>query len=1094
MTTSAPERTLWLGDFHPDLEQALAARLRALAPRGDARRLLVVVPNRLLASHLRRRSAQLGVATYGLEPRALEDLIEERAAPVLAADQRREIPAALFAPVFEHLVRGERRKIFASPGMLRALAATVRDLRDAGVEPDVFEAAVESELGAAARPREAARLYAAYLRGLDKRRLADAATRTAAAIAALGALRREPSHVLIYGIYDLVGRQRAFLDRLLAGRAAEIFFPWREGAAFAYATPLRRWFEERGFRAVAAPPIEGADRLSHLRRFLFDDAASPPAPQPRPGDDSVRLLSVPTPARELREVLREVVAADRTGERATTGVLVRRAEQAVRDAMSLERRTGARWHLTAGESWRRRPEGAVAAALMRIAAGLRGDDGPPSLERGRVEELLGSGGLAPDLFAPGARPGRWTQALRRRGLLGRLDAWQRLVADHRGGQLALGLEAAGERKFAPLAAEEADSRLRRELPAAAAFVERLLHDGGLLGETGGGWRAIASRWREVLRRWLEAGEPAEALGDALAELARLEGVLPARWPYVEAAIDGLLDSPSAGHGRLGEAPTVVDLLAARGVTFDRIALPRLIERVVPRRPREDPVLLDAERAAINRALAPESQLGLKVLPAAAEERLLFRLAVGSARRELLLAWPRRDAGGRRLVPSTYLLAVARVLAGREAGFAALATPGIAADSALGLREVALEAAPPGDRPALDAVERDLRAIERRARGEAGDSLGWLRATHPGLESSLRAELARAGWRDRERLTSWDGMVDPLAGATWLASRRGGPGSATAGALALSASALESYVRCSFQFFNRYVLRLESEPPSETRLDLDPLESGALYHELLAELYRRLESDRLLPLDAKRLAAARSRLGELFEQLRREPPWVAHEMPPALWALWRERAASDFEVLLEQEAADSAAGWRPRRFELPFGGEDGPVLEIGGERLAPRGAIDRLDSLESGPRRGVRVVDYKTGKLKVEHTPEPPQLKGRLQAPIYARVIEALRASGRLADAEGPVSALYLGVQAGSGYRRVEWTPASLDAAAPELERVVAGVRTGVERGEFFQVERGFLCALCDFTDICGPARQSRLHAKSADPRVAAAAAWRGDEV
>jgi ATP-dependent helicase/nuclease subunit B len=946
------DRSLWLGDFHPDLESAFAERLRALAPGGDARDLLVVVPNRLLASHLRRRAAELGAATYGLEPRSLEDLIAELAAPGLAAGGWHSIPSGFFTPVLEHLLKGERRRVFAPAGMVRALASTVRDLRDAGVAPEDLEAAVEADLGGAARPREAARLYAAYVRALEKRRLADAASRTAHAVAALEAGSVGAATVLIYGIYDLVGRQRRFLERLLAGRRAEAFFPWRDGAAFAYAEPLRRWFEEQGFAASGPPPVVGVDRLAHLRRFLFEEVAEP-APPP---DESLRLLSAPSPPRELGEILREDIAMRAAGGRGSTGILVRRADEAARDAAAFERRAQRTLHLPQGESWRRRPAGAVAAALLGIAAGLRPEDGKPSLERGRVEELLGSGGLAADLFPPGARPGRWTQALRRRGLVGRLDAWERLVAEHRGGQLALGLEAAAGMPFAPLAAEEADPRLRRELPAIAAFVERLLADARLLGAPGGGWRGVAGRWREVLRRWLAPGEDAEDLADELAELQRLDGVLPARWPIVQEAVAALLDSPSPGHGRLGEEPSVVDLLAARGVTFDHVALPRLVERVVPRRAREDPVLLDAERTAINRRLPAGVRVALKVEPAIAEERLLFRLALGSARTSLRLVWPRRDAAGRRLVPSTYLLAVARALTGRESAFAALGQgedpPGAAW---LGLREVALDPAPPADRPVLHAVERDLRAI--RDALDPGLSLGWLRGAHPGLESGLRAERARGGFRDRGRLTAWDGLVAPVLGAAWLASRRGGPPGAGAGALALSASALESYSRCSFQFFIRQILRLESEPPSETRLELDALESGALYHELLAALYRDLAESGLLPLDAGRLAAAQERAARLFEGLRREPPWIAHEMPPALWALWRERAAADFAVLLEQDAAASTPGaaWRAVAFEQPFGGPEVPVeLEIGGVRLAPRGAHDRIDA--GVPGGGVRGVD------------------------------------------------------------------------------------------------------------------------------------------
>ena len=144
----AASGTLHLGDFHPELEAAFAARLRALCPGGDARGLLVLTPNRLLGVHLRRRAAQLGVGTLGLQPRALEDFTTELATPHLAARGWRlldgwELPLLVGEILARSLSASSTyfAKCAGRPGLYRALAATFRDLRDAGDPVFLFGAA-----------------------------------------------------------------------------------------------------------------------------------------------------------------------------------------------------------------------------------------------------------------------------------------------------------------------------------------------------------------------------------------------------------------------------------------------------------------------------------------------------------------------------------------------------------------------------------------------------------------------------------------------------------------------------------------------------------------------------------------------------------------------------------------------------------------------------------------------------------------------------------------------------------------------------------------------------------------------------------------
>ena len=80
--------------------------------------------------------------------------------------------------------------------------------------------------------------------------------------------------------------------------------------------------------------------------------------------------------------------------------------------------------------------------------------------------------------------------------------------------------------------------------------------------------------------------------------------------------------------------------------------PGLAERVVPQRPREDPLLLDdARRRDRCAALVRQDERG-------AAERLLLKIAIGAATERLYLSYPRLDvAETRARVPSFYALDV-----------------------------------------------------------------------------------------------------------------------------------------------------------------------------------------------------------------------------------------------------------------------------------------------------------------------------------------------------------------------------------------------------------------------------------------------------
>ena len=117
------------------------------------------------------------------------------------------------------------------------------------------------------------------------------------------------------------------------------------------------------------------------------------------------------------------------------------------------------------------------------------------------------------------------------------------------------------------------------------------------------------------------------------------------------------DPPARRYGRL----FVGTPHQARGRSFRVVFVPGLAERVVPQRPREDPLLLDERAArARTRALVGQDERG-------GAERLLLKIAIGAATERLYLSYPRLDVGETRArVPSFYALDVMRAITGQRA--------------------------------------------------------------------------------------------------------------------------------------------------------------------------------------------------------------------------------------------------------------------------------------------------------------------------------------------------------------------------------------------------------------------------------------------
>jgi ATP-dependent helicase/DNAse subunit B len=172
---------------------------------------------------------------------------------------------------------------------------------------------------------------------------------------------------------------------------------------------------------------------------------------------------------------------------------------------------------------------------------------------------------------------------------------------------------------------------QRTAQQSLTFMKQLISLLGGLPEEAG-WGEYGAK---LTRAFRALGGKNEAVIDCVEQLGELEVFQP-RVPfdtfaeYCQKSLESAMDQPEKFQGG---GIFVGDVMSARGLSWLLVIVPGLVEKRFPRVIREDPLLLDDERVRISAEL-PRKLAGYD------EERLLFSLAVASAREKLVLSWPR----------------------------------------------------------------------------------------------------------------------------------------------------------------------------------------------------------------------------------------------------------------------------------------------------------------------------------------------------------------------------------------------------------------------------------------------------------------------
>jgi len=1045
------------GPFHPTLESALVQDLQALKKQDPFAGVALVVPSDQLRRSLKRLLALthglslLNVHILSFHQLALH-LDRERQACAERPDRERRI--ALVTDVFfEQLLQQLGRRNVPqtdilhlsqlSTGAWAALWATLRDLKDASVDPAVALRAVEEEQFAPEDRGKLKGLFTLYA-ALQESRAAlavgspdDLAALVTEFVPASPFLRSLTS-LCYYGSYDLTQIQLTLLETVAATVAATVYFPLDSQPAYGFA----RQFLERHLY-----PLVGNS----------DGIPSPSRVDPRSSPNynlnvSVEVRNAAGIDDELTLVCKQILSLVETNGYGFSDIGVvgrtlspyQTALKRIFDQHRIPFVSSATLPLL--------QEPAV-KTLFHLAR-LKGR----GLDRSAMVDVITSPWnrrltSTPDSIE--SRPDLWRLTMQTVGITRGEEEWRRLAQLSR-------LDTSASDSKEPLA--EAVGALRidpTQLRLLWSSIAELIDDVSRLPNQGGygdltdAFQSLAekhltlsvgpSQSIDPTSQWDVPGDVTEALAKVFTQLRDLDRLaIEVTWDeWTETFLKILERTTCAVTSGSHDGVQVLDAMAARGVGFRALFIVGMNEKVFPRFIHEDGFLRDRHRLVLSETL------GYKIDPKLqgyAEEALLFELLRSAASERLYLSYQRVDVAGRPLAPSTYLDTIegSSHPSGAES---VLALPRRWPDRT----DLALFTPP--------LLTREELTLSRVLEGQ--DVAGLLEAVgRDGRLFSHGREAQCAIESEQPIPNTFDGMLESSTSHWSLVSRRG-----------FSPTALESYARCPFQYFARQVLGLESVRGLPS-MELSPAAMGQLCHDALRLCYPGLV-ERGWP------DAALSE-ESLVKEVRRAVVQACatfaetHGTGYALtWQLAQEQIERLVTVVVAFDREEAlSSGFLPVAFEIDADGTLPYRAEL--DPVAIRGRWDRVDRHPTSG--ALRVIDYKyraNGQIEAkDRNLLQAALRGAKLQPALYTMMTTTSWSG---DWSGPlpeqVDFLYLLPQGSPEVERASFAASAWQGpSGPLLQHTMQVLVDGLRAGQHFIVPDAH-CDHCEFSTACRRAHQ-----------------------
>ncbi len=1055
--------SLYLGPYQPFLEDELANAVQTLRQSDSLSPLAVLVPNRALVRHLRETLARKNGSVINVRVLTLHQYLVEFTEEEWIKKGFRLLPESLVPWVLRENARRANSKggpfnaVEKTPGFHKTLQATLSELRQGGFTPVELSESAKALGRDKSRKRlslklvEFAGLMAENRKWKEKNHWKDREDLYEDALS----LTPPATHLWTYGFYDASTLQQKVLQHLCGAKESSWFIPYEEHPAFEYAKPFVEWAKKLGkMEKVDRWKSEKGTALGRLQNHLFEtevassQASADSAEAPRNdsnlrfAESDVKIILCPGEPREVREVVRVVTEE---AERQKTqfpqcGLLLRQLESYRRMIAPAFQGQGVPLAKNPPVFLMETPE---AKAFLLLLECFQGD-----FPRETLMDFLASPNLSPEGFGVDEgdwNPHLWDQASKEAAVvegkeawLDRLQAYQHLRSDLR-----------------PKEEEAITDEESRSLSAFRAQVLQKLFDHARRFEKEKHWAAKAQVLFDL------AGKvfiPSKAKKE-LETLRRGIGILSKDLSQVEGDDLNSLFSDLMEEAKIPwDVPEpggveVSDLMQARGVPFDVVVLPGLVEQGFPRAPRPDPLLLDEERRILNgrypgQAKVPEKAEGRL------EEKLLFLLAARSAQKCLILTASHLHPGtGAPRIPSSYLHEALRAVTGERQTTWDGGSPYV--------RKVTVSDWVRDQGEArVDDLEEVLSRFQEARKGNPLPAQAYA-ARKPFFDEARKLLKERQGSR---KFTSYDGIfengeaIEKLRQGYSLKDKT------------LSASRLETYAACPLRYFYRYVLGLKVHPEPERVFQLDPAEKGNLMHSILEETLSKGSAEGWLKArDGQRAGKAlEEETQKAFEKLEKE----GVPGTPALWQWSQFIVRKDLQRELKKVLEER--DWTPVDFEKAFGREDQPEVSFqtpaGIFRL--EGFMDRVDLSADGKK--LRVVDYKSGS-KEGFKNDSVKEGTKIQMPLYLWACRIL-----YPDAV-PEQAVYEFLTAKGGYGETTFDAEDWKKVEEPLKVLLTTAAEAVEQGLFPAVAKA--CKNCDYRILCGPGAEKRGKWKKEDAKI-----------
>ncbi len=1072
------ERFLVVGDY-PVLESSFVSEVKAIRKRESFLPLLIFVSSKLLGLHLRRFLAEKEVPHFNLRFFTLEEFAREVSVPHLLAQGRRELPSyadELIVGGVATSLTGEAEEFYfheiaGRPGFHQALLATIKDLKDGCLLPEDLERSLSdrdlSRQVHLPKLRGLLNLWRGYQERLKEIRCYDESDLMvfAAQWAGDSIFLKQTPEVLLYGFYDFNTAQKRLLQVCFEKKGAIAFLPYEHTPAFEFVKPALMWLKEVGFQEIDPihpSPLKKSEAPQHLCQNLFD-GKKPLGYEPK----EIQIISAPGEVREVRETIRKMLqASGREGiPFHEVGILLRSPEEYSRLFRETCHALGIEPYLREGIPLMETRAGRSLKLLLNVMH--------QNFSRTSVMEFATFAKLRSNLFPSeepfNKNPARWDAISMQAGIVEGEKEWEdrlrRLRRDWSKRRKSVVEVDEGKRLF--------DEEDFTSLDGLVQFIHKLFGSLRQLKESKT-WKEKVETLLNTYDEWIEEDEEGLLVKESVRRLSELDvsGIPPSQGDFLH-LVNRMLEEKRVPQGRFQRnGPTIANLMAVRGVPFRMVILPGMVEKSFPPLIRQDAILLDHERRALNRSLSGKEKepLPMKAEGRLNEERLLFRLAIGSVREKLILSYPRIETGtGKERLPSSFLLALIEALTGRSVDFNQI-------EAFSGFLRVPLsEIGTKTPEEALDEVEYDLSFGQEKLLTKSAESLLYLEKMSPFFGRGLRSEHFR--WGKRE-FTPYEGLLGSEEVRRMLRDRY------SVLKQSISPTRLETYASCPFQYLLGVIMGVRGLTEPEKAVTISPLDRGKLVHDILYTFYTELKKERgrslqLIPEDLKRLMGTAEKKFLEFEE-------TGVTGFPMFWEVEKRNIQEQLEHLFHQELQEREfiptyfeVRYGMKGFDLQEGGistEEPITLQIKGRTIHLWGRIDRIDLTRDG-KKG-RVMDYKTGNV----TARKNEFQGgrTLQLPLYLYAArQLLRPHYKGIQIE---SAQYYSLPTG---KRIPFEWEKLEEKEGELQEILKTLVHGIEDGIFVALpdSKGCRYRTCDFKRICGSWTPILFHRKSKDPKV-----------